>query len=198
MAGCHDKPADIHPQGAHYALHTRDTRPARLLFVRRPSKPEKVKSLTIIFPHPPFGQPKFRRSVSCTDRSGTEEQYTEREQLLQEVLDLAKEFGYQIKRLRRHGHSSAALPRETVTAAAERRAAASAHAALNAAARDEDEYLSSRECKYTSLRVTVHHGVCSSAAEFAAVVTLIRHFALSGAGCMSPHIEFLMFCQVTY
>ncbi|CAN7977488.1 unnamed protein product [Ixodes persulcatus] len=60
-------------------------------------------------------------------KSGTEEEYSEREHLLQELLDLAREFGYRFKAPRK-GNGAAATParERSMTPAAARSSAAAA------------------------------------------------------------------------
>ncbi|KAG0428075.1 hypothetical protein HPB47_024933 [Ixodes persulcatus] len=60
-------------------------------------------------------------------RSGTEEEYSEREPLLQELVDLAREFGYRF-RAPRKGNGAAATParERSMTPAAARSSAAAA------------------------------------------------------------------------
>ncbi|KAM7311148.1 caldesmon-like [Ixodes scapularis] len=73
----------------------------------------------------------FRQQDTANLRkSGTEEQYTEKEQLLQEISDLAREFGHRPKTVPRKGASGAAsLKRRLHTSvAAEVRAAKAARA----------------------------------------------------------------------
>ncbi|CAN7991329.1 unnamed protein product [Ixodes hexagonus] len=71
-------------------------------------------------------------------KSGTEEEYNERENMLQELLDLAREFGYKVRAPRRGNGAAVAPARERSTpaptssrnsAAASRDAAAEAYAA---------------------------------------------------------------------
>ncbi|CAN7950111.1 unnamed protein product, partial [Ixodes hexagonus] len=71
-------------------------------------------------------------------KSGTEEEYNEREHMLQELLDLAREFGYKVRAPRRGNGAAAAPARERSTpaptssrnsATAARDAAAEAYAA---------------------------------------------------------------------
>ncbi|KAM7314698.1 hypothetical protein ISCGN_004482 [Ixodes scapularis] len=69
-------------------------------------------------------------------KSGTEEQYTEKEQLLQDVADLACEFCYKVKPVLRKATATEEGATTTSTAALERATATTTRPATNRAARD--------------------------------------------------------------